>query len=351
MAADDRAPDVDQSEADHPDMEAVVGELRRRVAARRASGDYPPGLEERLARHFERVQAHRPDADRLKPVREAIDRLDAVSHFSPAQIDPTSRVPAGTYLHRIVGRAVSRQTIGILAQVQAYATALRQVLERLLERLDDPGAHTHADLLDEMDAALDRLAQLSTAGEGTTAAWYDTARFAERFWGPREEMLEEARELAALVTKGPALVLHAGRGELVEALNAQGVEATGVEPDPGLADIARSHAVAVHVGSPVSVLAGHPDRALGAVVLVGYPYARPASSGALPAQILVDAVAASSLKLRTGGQLIVGSLELSGAPVPRTQQADFVQFLCDEAGFANQDVVERPSGPVVVATL
>lgn len=139
-----------------PDLDEVVARLQARVAERRRSGVYPPGLEEGLEEHFRRIGAHRAAVDPAG-LQARLAALDATARFDAAQIHAGSQRPGGAALHRGVALLVARQTQGALDQVQGYADAVRHVLAGMAAALEDP-FHVHADLVEQLDAVLERLA-------------------------------------------------------------------------------------------------------------------------------------------------------------------------------------------------
>ncbi len=114
-----------------PDVNALVAELRERVAERRRNGAYPPGLEHdledqaRLLLH-RRVPSLRPYdvASPLARVREALP-LSA------------ERIPPGARLDRLTSSLVHHQTQGIVHQVQAFAEPVSQSLAALAAAVED----------------------------------------------------------------------------------------------------------------------------------------------------------------------------------------------------------------------
>ena len=156
------------------DLDGVLDQLRARVAERRRSGVYPPGLEDALEDHFRRIVAHRTDHDSTD-VRARIAALDERSRFDAGRIHVESQTPGGKVLHQAVAKAVGRQTQGALDQVQHYADGVRSVLVALAEALDDP-AHVHADLVEQFDTVLERLASAERRAVVAEAALDDLAR-------------------------------------------------------------------------------------------------------------------------------------------------------------------------------
>ena len=144
---------------DEPPVDDLVGEIQARVEQRRRDGEYPPELTDDLRQHFERVRGNRPVSD-LEALRRQLDALDALASFSPDRIALESGMPGGERLHAAVAKIVSRQTQGILEQVQQFGDAVREALRTVLLELEDPHGHVHDDLLGQVDALHERVAQL-----------------------------------------------------------------------------------------------------------------------------------------------------------------------------------------------
>lgn len=161
-----------------PDLDGLVARLRDRVAERRRSGTYPPGLEEALEDHFRRVVAHRASPD-FTGLRARLAALDGRSRFDAARIHSQSQRPGGEALHRAVSKVVARQTQGVLDQVQRYADAVREVLEGVAAAVEDP-VHVHADLVEQLDAVLERLATAQRRATAAEAALSELAARVER---------------------------------------------------------------------------------------------------------------------------------------------------------------------------
>lgn len=155
-----------------PSLDLVLAELRARVEERRRSGAYPDGLERDLEEHFRRIVAHRASPD-FADVRARLAALDERSRFGIDRIHAQSQTPGGEVLHRAVSKVVARQTTGVLDQVQAYADGVKEVLVGIVDALEDPEGHVHADLVGQLDAVLERLAaseRRATVAEATLAA-------------------------------------------------------------------------------------------------------------------------------------------------------------------------------------
>lgn len=161
-----------------PDLDEVVAELRRRVERRREAGEYPPGLEHDLDDHFRRIVAHRATPD-FTAVRALLGAVEERMAFSPDRIHAESHVPGGQALHRAVAKAVSRQTSGVLEQVQGYADAVRALLAAVVDALEAPAAHVHGELVGQVDAVLERMAAFERRALATETALADLTRRVE----------------------------------------------------------------------------------------------------------------------------------------------------------------------------
>lgn len=153
---------------DAPDMDEVIAQLQDRVERRRQAGEYPAGLEDDLDRHFKRILAHRATPDHGK-LRERVRELGELS-FERDAIAIDSGMPGGAALHGLIAKAVARQTEGILQQVRRLADATEAALQAVVASLEDPYGHVHADLVDQLDAVLDRLAAFEKAAGGGSAS-------------------------------------------------------------------------------------------------------------------------------------------------------------------------------------
>jgi hypothetical protein len=144
-----------------PDVDELVAQLRARVEQRRQQGVYPPGLEDDLDQHFRRIAAHRVIPD-FTAVEQALAAMQAKAAFSADRIPASSGLPGGRVLHRVLAKLLRRQTDGILAQVQEYADAVQAATTAMLAAMQQPPNHTHGELVGEIDAILDRMAQAET---------------------------------------------------------------------------------------------------------------------------------------------------------------------------------------------
>jgi hypothetical protein len=157
---DEQAPPVD--------LDAVLAELKARVAARREAGEYPEALEAELAEHFERVMGfRRPDPlPEETYLSELVAQLHERSRFGLHRVRYDSSLPGGEALHRTIGRIVARQNAGVLEQLQHYANLINEMLRILSHLAQEPPYHFHDDLWRHLDGMLQRMADAERVEAG-----------------------------------------------------------------------------------------------------------------------------------------------------------------------------------------
>lgn len=305
-----------------PAIDDLIAQVRAQVAERRRTGFYPDGLEADLDAHFRRIVSHRRGA-RAEALRASLQELDQDARFSPDRIPTTTRVPGGSVAHAAVAKVTSRQTQGVLEQVQAFADATRATLRLLVDAYGDPDEHL-GDLVAQLDAVWERLAAWERGPSDAHAAvgdlrrrvealeaaeearrftpTYSAAAFETAFRGDAGELKERYGDLAAVLAGfGPVLDVGCGRGELLELLAALGTPASGVEIDPALVEEGRAKGLEITAGDGIAHLAALGDGSLGAVVLVQV------IEHLSPQQVL-DLVAIARDKVRDGGMLLLETI-------------------------------------------
>ena len=213
----------------------------------------------------ERVARVERDLDRLQGAQQALQSL--------AEELRDGRVPA-----------LSGRIDALIGRLHEEVTATGGMLERVLAR--EPlgvGASTGVE---------------EAIPEAVRAA---SARFAEAMRGPRREILGRARDcLPYLIGHEPVLDLGCGRGELLEVLRDEGVEARGVDADRAMVAACRRRGLTVELEDVVAALRGVAPESLGAVTAVHVVEH-------LPAGAWMSLVEAAAVALRPGGMLLVES--------------------------------------------
>jgi SAM-dependent methyltransferase len=357
-------PDVAAGSAG-PSVDALIAALRERVEQRRQDGSYPPGLEQDLDAHFRQVRAARRGALSL---REHLDALRESSAFSAERISASSRIAVGSWLHRVVARAVHRQTQGILEQVQQFAAAVQDTIEAMVEPLEavaGPASGStisqqvetlHAVVVEQRRAMnaqrsdLIRIIERRVRGARPVDSddtpfrpWYESERFEAAFRGSRRDLLSRYRDLAErLVGCDPVVDIGFGRGELLELLSALGVEARGVESDPLLVELVREQGLDVVLDDGNRYLRTIDDGSIGGLALIQV-------IEHLTAQDLVDLVALAARKVRPGGRVIMETVNPQSLYVfarsfyldpthVRPVHPGYLEFLFREAGFSEVEL-------------
>lgn len=342
-------------------LEDLVEVLRARVAEREAAGAYPPGLEDSLDRHFRQIAVHRAPRYDYEGLRHRIAALAVAGSFRVDDIAFDTRLPGGSQLHRAVAKLVSRQTAGVLAQVQRYADAVHEVLAEVLGALETPAAHTHAELDVRIAAAIDALAAAQRAAHVPSALAGLEARVAAlesgsgRTDGRRgvQRPLDDAAgsspgwyetladHLGA--SEGKIVDLACGDGRFLRSLRQRGLDAMGVERDPDLVRAARREGLDVEQGDAVAWLDRAADGELGGICLLR-------AVDRLRPQEAVDLVVLLLRKLRPGGRVLVAATAPSAdAGAEHDPSAGVaigpahLQLLFREAGFDDVAIEWAPS--------
>jgi hypothetical protein len=137
-------------------FEDALAQVRERVERGRAEGLYPEELDEQLASQFARARKDPLLFEQLARARQAVARtVDA--RFGRDQIALDSGLPGGTEVHRLVGKAISRQVLGVLQQMTRFAQSTGESLTAILDALDEMKTVVTNDLFGDIDAVHHRL--------------------------------------------------------------------------------------------------------------------------------------------------------------------------------------------------
>jgi len=362
---------VDEQNPDSPDeavpnLERLLATLRDRVDQRRKNGEYPPGLEAELDRHFERIMGDRPPTPSFL-LAELDQSLDDLGRFEYRRdsIPTASRLPGGSALHRGIAKGVGRQIQGVLEQAQdqshrvvrtiaLMAKATNMLADaydtRVIQQLDDLQLQL-AEEQAQMQELLVTLSEVAARVPGTGIdAWYGVDAFNAHFRGVADDISTRYRDLAArFVGCGPVLDIGFGRGEFLELLGDVGVEARGIESVPALVESARSRGLTADVGRAVEYLRELDDASLGGLVMIQV-------IEHLSPQHVIDVVRLAGEKVRPGGRVIVETVNPTSLYTyahafwvdpdhVRPVHPAYLGFLFAEAGFASVERVDRSPVP------
>ena len=149
-------------------LEEALERIRLRVEERRKAGDYPPGLEQQLDRHYHHIlKGFDAEVEAVTALRLAVANLRAQSEFDLARVDTWSRNPVKRFLHRVMSKLTIRQTRGVLDQYKRHSDALDEVLASLIPMVEslvgsgtEGGGRDRSDLDKRLHTALDRIGLL-----------------------------------------------------------------------------------------------------------------------------------------------------------------------------------------------
>ncbi|HET9730496.1 MAG TPA: methionine biosynthesis protein MetW [Acidimicrobiia bacterium] len=253
------------------DLAQLRAEIAAEVRARRASGEYSPGLERRLDALFTRFSPPETHDD----FDASIERAEDLVVIDP-EIPVASQRTSFGIVKRVLARLLSWYHAWLTHQIASLATAMLnavRVLGRRVERLE------HAIDVDATGRGV----------LGRLPAVRDDAR-----WGDTVVRALEGRA-------GRVAVIECGDGALVKRLTDKGVDAYGVEPRTTAADEARATGVEVRSDEPGAHLRGVAKHALAGVVLRGFVERTGAGE-------LFNVVEQSITAIDPGGTLIVCSV-------------------------------------------
>ena len=338
-------------DAPEPSVDELVALLRARVAQRRAAGEYPEDLEERLDAHFRRLVGPGSAVS-----QERWAELDArVAALEPP---PAGRRPRRPHFEDDI--AALRAAVETLARVTRAVHDDRQA--GLVQQIDD----LRADLgrIARAAGASGGEAGAITPSSGTSSpagptgptgptgvrAWFAWDEFELAFRGTEESVRERYRDLAARFADcSPVLDIGFGRGEFLDLLREIDVEASGIEVDADLVYAAAARGLDVALGDVAVHLASLPDASLGGVsALQVVEHLSP--------QDYIDFARSVARVVRPGGLVVIDSPNPSSFYVyahafyldpthTRPVHPLFFMFLFDRAGFEKVELEWRSPPP------
>ena len=305
------------------DLQQVLREIDEEVRARRASGDFPPGMERDLDLVFARFAPATVSGDDLDGLIQGAERTSFIDPDPPTE----SRIPAVSLLKRVERKLLGWFFRYLAQQVTAFGGIVVQAL-RLLGR---------------------RVEALEAATPGANRALLDVALRTSRPAAAGGLADGVAAHLDGL--GGRVLVAAAGDGTLLQRL--AGLDAYGVEPRLDLAESAALTGLDVRAGDPLEHLQAVDDGGLAGLVLVGVVDRAP-----LGVQLALAERAAAVVG--DGGRVaIVGTdpaawgaanpVEADLAPGRPLHAATWVHLL-EEQGFLGTSVTEADGTYLVTAS-
>jgi hypothetical protein len=311
--------------SDEVDLQQVLREIDQEVRARRAAGDFPPGMERELDAIFARYAPVAATGDDLDGLLEATERASFIDPDPPTG----SRLPAVSILKRGERKLLGWFFRYLANQVTSFAVASHRLLEVLARRVE------------ALEAA-------SPAAHPAVAA--EVARLAS---APVRGAAVDVALAAAGQAGGRVLVADVGNGELLRSLVERGADAYGVDPDVDRAAAAESQGLEVRHAAVVEHLRTIAPEDLGGALLVG-------CVDRLPTGAQLDVADALTVAVKGGGRLAVlarhpdawardNPVEADLSPGRPLRPATWVHLLGDR-GFVDIEVVEGDGAYAVTAT-
>jgi SAM-dependent methyltransferase len=305
------------------DLQRVLREIDEEVRARRAAGDFPPGMEKELDLVFARFAPPAAAGDDLDAVIEAADRTAYIDPIPPV----ASRLPAVSLLKRVEHRLLGWYMRFVSQQVTAFAGVVVQALKLVSKRLEA--------LEDAVPATNPALVSLS--GGATRPATT----------GPVADAVADFLR----GTAGRVLVAECGDGALLRHL--EPLDVYGIEPRVDLAESAALTGLDVREGDVLGHLRGVADGGLGGAVLAGAVDRAP-----LPAKLgMIERLATA---LTSGGRLVLVGTDPDGWGLGNPVEADLAPgrplhpatwvHLLTEHGFEGCQVVDALGTYAVTCT-
>jgi hypothetical protein len=255
------------------DLQQVLREIDEEVAARRASGDFPPGMERDLDLIFARFAPATTSGDDLDALLEQADR----GAFMDVDVPTASRLPAVSIVKKVLRKLMAWYLRYVAQQVSVFATATVGALKLLGRRVavleaSTPGADP---------AVREQLTRAASVPDFADVATTVSTLFAS--------------------ITGRVLVGECGDGALVRQLKAAGADAYGCDPRLALAEQATLAGSEVRTDDLFDHLGAVDHEALVGLVLAGVVDREPVGR-----QLALADLAATVLA--TGGRVaIVGT--------------------------------------------
>ncbi|MCU1462334.1 MAG: class SAM-dependent methyltransferase [Acidimicrobiales bacterium] len=270
----------------------------------------------------------------LPRVARVEQRLDAPEQADPAALAVNVELLKGELRALQATLDALGMAIAPASGLPAAAARLAEVRERItaLERkARSASATAPAPVAAPLSSA-------STAAPAPSAA-FDYLGFERRFRGDSDAVAATQREryLGLLRDHAPVLDIGCGRGELLAALGAEGVEALGVDLDADMAAEAQAIGLDVRHGDAIEFLRAREPGSLGAIVsfhVIEH----------LELPVLLELIDLATTRLRPGGffvaetpnpasLVVLGNSYVLDPTHVRPLHPSLMVFLCESAGF------------------
>ena len=252
------------------DLQQVLREIDEEVATRRASGDFPPGMERDLDLIFARFAPAMTSGDDLDALIEQADR----GAFVDVDVPTGSKLPAVSVVKKVLRKLMSWYLRYVTQQVSVFASSTVGALRLIGKRVE----------------------ALEAATPGADPAVRESSRRAAA--PPELSPFADAVGAHLRGVTGRVLVAECGDGALVRALVDAGFDAYGCDHRLALSEAAALAGLDVRPDEALDHLRAVDHDALGALVLAGAVDRLPIGS-----QLALADLAANVLG--TGGRLAV----------------------------------------------
>ncbi|MCW2965999.1 MAG: glycosyltransferase [Actinomycetia bacterium] len=247
---------------------------------------------------------------------------------------------------------LQRAAAGPLAEAQqTFNGRLLRLADALSTRVDAAAKRAVAAerRVAELEERLLRLERRDDDGRPRTIASQprqdaipDYFAYEARMRAPTEEIRERQRPYVELVRgHEPVLDVGCGRGELLQLLRDEGIEARGVDADADMAAFARGAGLNAQQRDLLDALGATGDESLGAITALQVVEH-------LPPRALVDFLAESARTLRAGGLLVAETINPVSPAALRHYFADLthaqplvpetLELLARQAGFGSAEI-------------
>lgn len=277
--------------------------------------------------------------------RDTADR--AVDNFA-SQLRRRDEIPIIQINHELLKGEVRSllHTVEELGMAIAPATGLDGAATRMAELRE--AVHNVERGLRKMAAAgpaVSGAPPLSPAAEPPAGppiervAGFDYTAFERRFRGDTATILAELKDryFELLADHAPVLDIGCGRGELLAALAADGIEARGVDNDAGMVGEAKDAGVDVECDDALAYLRRVPEKSLGAVVCIQV-------LEHLPFDAVLEMIDLVRTRLRPGGifvaetpnpasLVVLGNSYILDPTHVRPLHPSLLAFLCEQASY------------------